>query len=312
METQEWQSFPLNPEIVKAGAKPWFNDAYLKDEMLWLKPYRVPTIVSFDLRTHETKYFTKWLEAIAPHIKEDGLLFGSGIMVGNEMIFPFLQGNKIISFNMKTEKSQVYHIGNEEDICRRMKFDGASFWLYTQNGDLLQWNRENNELLRYKDIFGKRITDAALCCGKGALWIFAFGTDDYIRMDIATGQMEIKRAYLEGKYNIPAPYPVICSDYIYIYPNNTEVTVKISMVTGEIGIIFVKQSEQDYRDFCARYVKEYESENGRLDTGSILFEDSDYMLGGLLSMAGNDEIKARKGIQPTKIGQEIYRHMADC
>ena len=54
----------------------------------------------------------------------------------------------MFKFNLKSERMQVFELGEKKDLFMSIKFDGVNFWLIPRNCEkILCWNEENNQLV---------------------------------------------------------------------------------------------------------------------------------------------------------------------
>lgn len=130
-----------------------FGSAFYYGEFVYFMPMQYPGIMRLNTSTLEISFFTDWVEQINNLNKDSNtdFLCSIGVQINEDTIAAAsARANAVITFNMRTEQSRVYEVGEKEwrymDIC----FDGISFWLLPRfNNPVVRWNPLTNEITAY-------------------------------------------------------------------------------------------------------------------------------------------------------------------
>ncbi len=261
---KKWGCFLLDETKIQT-AGPQFTNAHLIDNKIWLKPYCAHAIVSFTPHNAQIFYYSDWFREIEKEIgNEEGPLFGGDALVGTKLYFTFRLGNKVICFDTQEKTHLIYSIGASSYKFETMTFDGSSFWIYSQNGDLLQWDGTQTILRTYENLFGDRRASAGLLWDDGCLWVISSNKDDFACINIHTGEIEMHRGYLGGEIDIGYPSLAKRGNEILLYPNQGKYLIRIDKSTKKATMAEIFQTTDDYRemvDFFSKSLKKSLSPN---------------------------------------------------
>lgn len=194
---------------------------------LYFIPSAYSAIVRLDLTTHELKYYTDAITALSKYNEHpNGLLFHFGVDVqDNRLFLASVNKNKVLEFNMDTEKSIIHTVGTKENGYRHMAFDGNNYWLipFTNGLDpyIVKWNPKTEKVVTYKD--------------------FPDGFQIKVNPRVSYKKVEDIAAFIST---------VSCGKFTYIFPATANMILKIDTETDIISELKLDlpYTECDWKD----------------------------------------------------------------
>jgi hypothetical protein len=191
-----------------------FGHSILYKNHLFMIPCRYPAILSYEINTGECIYYTKCIKELLPyqHAQHEELL-GWECIVGNRLLLPALQVNKIIEFDMETRDYHIYDLpGDNVDCWRIIEAEEDSYWLIPRKTTCIRkWNQKTNTCEfydTYPDEYScvqnwdnaetYRFSGAVKV--NGAIWLFPCYGNMVLRLDAESGKIE--------EVNMGLPYAI--------------------------------------------------------------------------------------------------------
>ena len=212
-----WEDIPYQEDL--KGRSPYFCIAFCKDSVIWFLPYGARTIMSFDMRTKEKKYYSEWSVELEDSLKEINLPFGQGTLYHNQIYFSILSMPKMVVFDTIHKTYQITSLPLDADEAVSVIYAGKDdLWMYTTKDRLLQY-RDSALLKIYTDVLGEYVAGGTIVQVENQLWVFALKKDSCGIVDLQKGTVEPWPKYLGGKTKTNYPRAVFVDNQIQLFPN---------------------------------------------------------------------------------------------
>lgn len=148
---REFTEINIRNSIREQGNK--FMSCVLFQDELYMVPYSCPSIFAinrFSKKIREVINFNGMIE-----LEGDLSSFRySFCTVGNSFYLVSALTNKILKFNMETERVSIYNVGDSNDRYSTItNLSKNEFAMFTQNGDCVIWNLEKESYSKFKSSF---------------------------------------------------------------------------------------------------------------------------------------------------------------
>lgn len=212
-DIREFLDIKIEDEIKN---KAFFCGGILSKHYIYMFGYATSVILRFDIDTFQ---FEQISDIMQEHVlglsnKEDGFFHTSYIQLEDIIYYPFMNTNAVLVFNLTTNKSEVYRIGEEGNRFISIAFDGLDFWMIPRaEGSIIRWNRETGEQCCYNDYpigFQNQLYSVYRAIyWDGFVWIFRHLGNMNIKVNVSTGKIvQFYLPYDEDKIS-GCRYPIV-------------------------------------------------------------------------------------------------------
>lgn len=153
----EEEKFYIFSQIVRnkdINYMPWKDMFRYKDRAYFLGLDSIAGILRVDIPTGKSEIKTEWKRNF--HNKfgcEASLYFNiNACQVGHFFWVPLNIKNMIMKYDMETDRSFFYRVGEEEIHYATICYDGRFFWLSGDAPAIVRWNAVTNETILYRSL----------------------------------------------------------------------------------------------------------------------------------------------------------------
>jgi desulfoferrodoxin (superoxide reductase-like protein) len=178
--------------------------------------------------------------------------------------------NAALIFNLETNQSELYRIGDEGSRFVSISYDGQDIWLIPRaHGSLIRWNLEKNTqhiMNQYPIGFENRIYSLYRSVYlDGYLWVFRHMGNMNIKIDVHTGEMTEFHLPYDDEEIPGCRYPIINIENgkIRIHPGEHYEWIELDTKTNEIEKFTFQKSEK-CKALELKYFFEEKSKKGYL------------------------------------------------
>lgn len=181
---------------------------------IFVTPFNSHSILRYDIKTGECKYYTSWYDKLIPYIKsENKPIFANGICVKeNLLLMALAQDNLVMEFDMESGNTKFHTVGKKGNNYWNMTYDGKDYWLIQNENknaeSIVKWNYETKTTTEYFDfpsgfVGEQNNFNEIVFCGDYLL-VFPRFANMILKIDIKTGmisEFESRLGYNEGERN---------------------------------------------------------------------------------------------------------------
>lgn len=254
-----------------------FHKAIVFGSCIFLMPHSFPAIVKYNTSNSEFEQITDWIVPLKKSeigkTRNHNRFFGWIKKVDSYIYATSDASNIIFVFNMETNRSEFYRVGEKEQVFSDICFDGKCFWLLDQKGEnVVRWDKARDKWKSY-EIGNNGVPLLGLVeYFAGQVWLFPWwskiavqiNTDDFFIKPvkayegIETAKYELDKNLQDLSGDECYWFSEVVGSYIvtYFYPSN-----KIAIYEPGIEKVRVFDIIADpisYADFNCEKPREYE------------------------------------------------------
>lgn len=194
---QCWQ-IPLKEKKIGDGDFKFFSGLIFED-CLYMFGYSFPGILKWDLKSKEFYNIDEWLERAVGYFTNevDGCFHMRYHREGNTVFFPFMNMNAVLQFDLDTERTIVWEVGDAHQRFISIEYVNGNFWLIPRDGSrgrIVRWNPDKAEV-QYFEHYPREFDYAlyAFCSTVKMgekIYLFSHASNMNIVLDAVTGNME--------------------------------------------------------------------------------------------------------------------------
>lgn len=167
------------------------NDVYPVGESVYFVPFGGHAIIELNQETDELHYYNQCYEYISNMISvEPTLLYGGSIVERDKIWFVCRQINVVICFDTKKKETDCYVVGEDKSGFKSICYVDNSFWIYTNKGDLIQWDKSNGVKQIIHDLGGDDPENVDIGLHKGKLLLAGQSMYHCVEVDVKSGECE--------------------------------------------------------------------------------------------------------------------------
>lgn len=219
-------------------------------DCIYLLPRSATAIVKIKMISYEVEYYTQWYNEI--NAESSGWIFsGFGYQMGAKCYLPLTYQNKILCFDLDTEKHCIYNVENVNGGFASMTYDEKDIWLAGLfENKIYQWNAQT-EMLNIYEISAMQETNrgfARIFCANNNLILVPLQENAIYLWSIETKEISI-RIMLPVKNEIYKKHAyfwvtnMISETEILGCSMETDTLLKINISTGQVLEFGTKYSE---------------------------------------------------------------------
>ena len=259
MDTWECKEFYLDKSA--CGSLSGCQDIFADGDDLYFLPYFSKAICKLNTQTQEVTYFGEGYEIIPEEKKKlDTLIWGSGIKNGDEIYLPVRGTNALVCFNVKSHKTELLEVGEENLNFLGMTYDGENYWIFTINGLVYKWNKISGVKAIIET--NQNAERSNICYANGYIWLVATNRGTYCKIDAKTAQIVVNKSYIpEGaETKLGIDNIQLVENCLYVCPTRGDLFVRIDLCTEDVVTKTLQLSKEEY-DAYKRAFTESVSEN---------------------------------------------------
>ncbi len=180
-----------------------FAGAVMVDKMLYLLPWRYPSLVKYNTEKDKVSYLENdnrfWAQEISGEWR-----FGGSCSWKNYLLLASPSDSRVMILDSRTDRMQILRLNTKNtEGCLAIIADEDEVWLLPYKGDIItKWNPETGQLQDYSGLpegfacghhsFEKGMMkpfSSALFCGN-LVYFAPFWGNMFVRLDLKTGTME--------------------------------------------------------------------------------------------------------------------------
>jgi len=179
-----------------------FLGAVTYKEYIYFTPCSYPGIARLNTVTNEIDYYSDWakqLKKLKGGNNDAG--FTLSITVDSSLWFADGGANAVVKFDMDTQQSTIYEVGDKNYRYGKPCFDGKDFWLTPkQNTDtpVVKWNPKLGVIDEFSDIYAddkRQHGFLPAVPGGGFLWLLPRTSRHAYKIDINTNSISIAEEF---------------------------------------------------------------------------------------------------------------------
>lgn len=178
------------PALEEGLQGPYFCDAIVCKEYIYMMGTRYPGILKVNLENDEVEILGQWLEEyrIKTKISNNGYFLGmKGVLDYNNYWIPCYQCNKVLKMNMQTGNYCFYEVGRKENkYARIIKIDNL-FVLVTHNSEnfcrIAFWDASTDRCDELQIAMQAYVDREIVACGD-YIWVLSFVSNEIYRVGV--------------------------------------------------------------------------------------------------------------------------------
>jgi hypothetical protein len=240
-----------------------FISAFVYGYNVYFTPRNYPGFMKLNTLTLEVSFINDWVEQIMDDLElSNDFLCSLGIQISkDEFAVTTARTNALIIYNMRTNESKVYKIGNKEWRYKHLCFDGKDFWLLPRrNAPIVRWNRETNDLTEYYSNYISECGDKTLFYSieffDNQIWILPNAVDFALSINPKNGEIKkLEELNDIWGFRMCSPTKMACvtswvnDSFLYVFDSKSGELIKI----GHETVINEKILPPTQKEWLERY-----------------------------------------------------------